>query len=108
MMMGLFLGLIDREIAKQILQAIEPQSECIGSGYSGISRGEWFKAWALVDPQHTLELLDQELAAQDPKLKRDAQNAAMEVVELWLTVPSERCKNISRRYSHMVPPNEEN
>jgi hypothetical protein len=108
MMMALYLGLIDPEIAKQVLQAIEPHSDCIGSGYNGILRIEWFKAWALVDPQHAADLAERELAsAQTPRAKQDAESGIQEVVELWLTAPGDRLRCISERYRHMFPPVEE-
>ncbi len=108
MMMALYLALIDPAAAKQVLQAIEPHSDCIGSGYSGISRTEWFKAWALVDPQHTVALAEREIAsAKDPKAKQAAESGLMEVVELWLTPSGDRLNNISGRYRHMFPPTEE-
>lgn len=109
MMMALYLALIDPDNAKQVLQAIEPHSDCIGSGYSGVQRYEWLKAWALVDPRHTMEVIERDLtSAKDSAAKQDSQGGLAEVVELWLTAPGDRLKNISERYRHMFPPVEEN
>ena len=105
MMMALYLALIDRAAARQVLQAIEPHSDCIGSGYSGIWRSEWFKAWALVDPQHTVELAEREWPRSRIPRQSRMPKARAEVVELWLT--ADRLKNISERYRHMFPPDEE-
>ncbi len=108
MMMALYLALIDPPTARQILQSLEPTSETIGSGYSGVLRIEWFKAWGLVDPQHAAELLQRKLAtAQEKRAKQDAENAVYETVELWLTPPGERLNNISMRYRDMLSPREE-
>jgi hypothetical protein len=105
MMLALYLAVIDRETAKLVLQAIEPHSDCVGYGYSGVWRGEWFKAWALVDPQHALELIEKELArTDDQRTRQNAESSAQELVELWLTAPSGRLKNIAQRYSDSFPP----
>ena len=55
-MMAMFLALVDRPLAKQMLQAIEPASASLGSGGSGVGSRDWLRAWALVDPPHAVEL----------------------------------------------------
>ena len=95
-MMAMYLALIDPQTAKQVLQAIEPASDSIGSGRSGVGRKDWLKAWALVDPQHALELADQEAArAENDNDKRNVANAVSEMVEsIWLARPSDRIRRI--------------
>jgi hypothetical protein len=61
--MASMLALVDPQTAKGILQSIEPQSEAIGSGMSGVGQDDWLKAWMLVDPRRGAELFDRELAA---------------------------------------------
>jgi hypothetical protein len=101
--MAMYLGLIDPQTAKQVLQAIEPASDSIGSGRSGVGRKEWLKAWAQVDPQHALELTDQEaLQAKNDTDKRTAANALSEMVDLWLAPPGQRIFIILGR-NNMLP-----
>jgi Carboxypeptidase regulatory-like domain len=93
-MMAMYLALIDPQTAKQVLQDIEPASDLIGSGQSGVGRKEWLKAWALVDPQHALELADQDAArAQNDTEKRIVSNAVTEMLErIWLARPIDRIR----------------
>jgi protocatechuate 3,4-dioxygenase beta subunit len=107
-MMAMYLALIDPQTAKQVLQAIEPTSDNIGSGMSGVGRDEWLKAWALVDPQHAVELTERELAsAKNDNEKRRAESTVSEMVELWFAAPGERLKNISQNSREMFPPEDE-
>lgn len=106
-MLAMFLALIDRDSAKQVLQSIEPQSDSIGSGFSGVGREEWFKAWALVDPQHARELVEKELAAdKDANASQRLESDISSIIELWLTAPGNRLKNISQRYRQLFRPDE--
>jgi protocatechuate 3,4-dioxygenase beta subunit len=105
--MAMYLALIDPQSAKQLLQSIEPTSDSIGSGYSGVGRDEWLKAWALADPQHALELADLEkTSAKDQNEKQRAEYALREMVELWVKEPGERLK-ILGRYQDMLPPEDD-
>jgi hypothetical protein len=102
--MAMYLALVDPPTAKAILHELEPVSEAIGTGYSGVGREEWLKAWALADPQHARELAERELAsAKDQEAKERAQYAVRSMVELWATDPGQRLKSLSRRYSNMLP-----
>ncbi len=92
--MAMLVALVDPAIARQMLQSVEPNSDAIGSGFSGVGRDEWLKAWALADPQHAVDLAEKELAAaKDATAKQRAKSAAMEMVELWLAAPGERLKS---------------
>jgi protocatechuate 3,4-dioxygenase beta subunit len=106
--MAKYLALIDPQTAKQVLQAIEPTSDNIGSGFSGVGRDEWLMAWALADPLHAVELMEKELAsAKDNNENQRAEDAVYEMVELWFSLPGERLKNIARRYPETLPPEDE-
>ena len=106
--MAMYLALIDPQTAKQVLQAIEPTSDNIGSGMSGVGRDVWLKAWALADPQHAVELTERELlSAKNDNEKQRAESAASAMVELWFAAPGERPKNISRNYREIFPPEDE-
>ena len=108
MVMAKYLALIDPQTAKRVLQAIEPTSDNIGSGFSGVGRDDWLMAWALADPLHAVELTEKELAsAKDNDEKRRAESAVYEMVELWFSLPGERLKNIARRYRETLPPEDE-
>jgi len=57
------LAFSDPQTARDLLQAVEPFDDLIGSGSSVIHRGEWLNAWALADPEHAKEVFEEELAA---------------------------------------------
>ncbi|MGD0518901.1 MAG: carboxypeptidase regulatory-like domain-containing protein [Thermoguttaceae bacterium] len=106
--MAMYLALVDPQTAKQVLQSIEPTSDNIGSGYSGVGRDQWLKAWALVDPQHAVELTERELAsAKNNNEKQRAENAVYTMVDLWFSLPGERLKNMSQNNREILPPEEE-
>ena len=106
--MATLLALVDAPAARQMLQTIEPGSDAIGSGSSGVGRDNWFKAWALVNPQHAADLAEKELAAaKDAAAKQRAEMASRAMVELWLAAPSERRTQVSRRFYQMIGLNEE-
>lgn len=93
---------------KVLLQSVEPASDSIGSGSSGVGRNEWFMAWAMVDPEHAAELAERELdAIKDAKMKQSTWYGAMECVNLWLAGPDERLKNVLRRVGGQFSPEEE-
>jgi hypothetical protein len=95
--MAMFLGLIDAPTAKQVLQGIEPNSDALGSGGTGVRRAHWLMAWALVDPPHAAELAAADLAsAKDQPSRQRAQADIMELVTLWTIPPSQRLRYLSR------------
>jgi hypothetical protein len=105
--MAMLLAFVDPETAKQLLQSIETHSDVIGSGYSGVGRGEWLTAWALADPRRAMELAESDLAsAKDQRDRQRAQSAAMEVVLMWLDPPRERLKSLCRRLGLDFPDEE--
>lgn len=95
---------IEPETAKKLMQPLEANSEAIGAGTSGsgMGREDWFKAWALADPRHALEMVERELAsAKDSNTKSRALLAVREVTELWLTEPDKRLELFTRRFGGM-------
>jgi len=101
--MAAFLALVDAPAAKQMLAAVEPQSASIGSGYSGVGRDEWFRAWAVADPGHAVELVEAEFAAaKDRDAKEAARRIATDIINLWTTPADERPKFLSQRFGHMM------
>ncbi len=105
-MMALFLAIIDPPTARQLLESIEPQSAAIGSGYSGVGRDEWLKAWALADPSHAVELSDKELTAtgKDDNQKRSTMSAVTQMIDLWLMPPGDRLKYLTERLGGIWTP----
>ena len=109
MMMALYLALIDPASAKQVLQAIEPHSDCIGSGYSGIWRSGVVQG---LGPGRSATHGGSGRAGvglgQGPQGKAGCgKRPRWKWLSLWLTPPGDRLKNISERYRHMFPPVEE-
>lgn len=81
------LGLIDRAAAKQILEAIEPQSHTIGSGYSNTRQQDWYEAWGLVDPKHAAKLFEKALSASKDQTTFDLQKSGLLGLVDLLTIP---------------------
>ncbi len=107
-MVAMFLALVDPPAAKQMLQSLEANSEAIGSGYSGVGRREWLKAWAIVDPPHTVDLAQRELAvAQDQNAKQMVGWAVMEIVDLWTCDPKDRVKRLIGYNPNIFSPDQE-
>jgi protocatechuate 3,4-dioxygenase beta subunit len=104
-MLAMFLALVDPDSAEQVLQSIEPQSELIGSGFRGIDRRVWLKAWALCNPRRAVELAEQAWTnAQKAAPKQRTESDIQEIVGLWLTVPDKRLKKLTERYPDMFLP----
>jgi hypothetical protein len=104
---ALFLALVDRPLAKEMLQAVEPNSEAIGSGCCGIGIRDWLKAWALVDPPHTVELVERQLAAaKDENAKRLLWYSVQGVLELWNSSRDDVLTRLAREYSNVFSPYE--
>jgi uncharacterized GH25 family protein len=102
---ALFLALLDRTLAKEMLQAVEPYSDSLGTGGSGIGVRDWLRAWALVDPPHAVELTQHHLAtAKDENAKRWVWSAAQEIIELWGGTPDDAVKRFSRDYVNVFSP----
>jgi hypothetical protein len=107
-MMALFLALVDRPLAKQTLQALESNSDAIGTGGSGVGNRDWLRAWALVDPQHAAESFARELAAaKDENAKRSVWYAGQEMVEFWTSDASNVVKLVTRGNGNIFSPNQE-
>ncbi|MGH7138209.1 MAG: carboxypeptidase regulatory-like domain-containing protein, partial [Pirellulales bacterium] len=49
--------------ARDLLRALVPASDLVGSGHSSVRRGEWLNAWALADPERAKQIFERELAA---------------------------------------------
>jgi hypothetical protein len=106
--MAAFLSFVDRPLAKQMLQAIEPTSDTLGSADTGFQRRDWLRAWALVDPPHAVELFERELAAaKDENSKRSAWYAGLEMVEFWTGDQSNIVKLITRGNGNVFSPDQE-
>jgi protocatechuate 3,4-dioxygenase beta subunit len=104
---ALFLALLDRTLAKEMLQAVEPYSDSLGTGGSGIGVRDWLRAWALVDPPHAVELAQHHLAtAKDENAKRWVWSTAQEMIELWGGTPDDAVKRFSRDYINVFSPYE--
>ncbi len=104
---AVYLALVDRPLAREMLQAVEPDCDALGAGCCGIGVSEWIKAWALVDPSHTADLVERQFAAaKDENAKRSAWYAAREAVELWSVDPGEVLKTIAQRYINVFSPYE--
>jgi hypothetical protein len=107
-MIALFLGLIDQPLAKSLLRSVEPASDAIGTGGSGVGHREWLDAWTLADPEHAVELATRALsAAKDAAAKENALNETLEMVQLLLTPPAERLERITRNRPDMASPDRE-
>jgi protocatechuate 3,4-dioxygenase beta subunit len=102
-----FLALVDPQVARDILETIEPQSEAIGSGISGVGQDAWVKAWLLVDPQRGEELFDRDLS--EIKDGSDASSRIYRLVEAadLLAAPSNEKPQYIMRSSEFRPPKEE-
>jgi|GEM_PF-2500563 len=88
------LGLVDRATAKQILQAVEPQSHVIGSGYSNTRRQDWYQAWGVVDPNYAVKLFESELAAAKSQSTYDLQKSGLlGLVDLLTMPPQDRTEH---------------
>lgn len=106
--MATFLALVDPETARQVLQSFESRSDVIGSGYSGVGRDEWLKAWALADPAHAVELAEREAASAKGQREKDiARSAADEMIQLWTSSRSEQIKQLARRHGIGLPDEED-
>jgi hypothetical protein len=104
---ALFLAMADPGAAKQILQVIEPASDAIGTGCTGIGRDTWFNAWALADPQRAMELVERELAsAKGNPAVENARRSATEMARLWATPPKDRPKLLAERFGNLASPAE--
>ena len=103
--MALFLALVDRRLAKETLQAIEPNCDAIGSGWCGIGVRDWLRAWALVDPAHTADLVERQLAAaKDENAKRLLWYGVQGVLELWNSSRDEVLMCLTRDYLNLFSP----
>ena len=90
-MTAVYLALVDRRAARQLLESLEPYAEAIGTGQSRVGRRDWLMAWALADPPRALELAKQELdGAQDEDARRRARSAVHAMVSLWTRAPTDR------------------
>ena len=104
---AMLLALVDRRLAKDMLQAVEPNSDAIGSGCCGIGACEWFNAWALVDPLHAAEVIERHFAApKDDNARQYAWYAAQEAVDLWKSDPDGILERLVRNYSNIFSPYE--
>jgi protocatechuate 3,4-dioxygenase beta subunit len=102
---ALFLAILDRTLAKEMLQAVEPYSDSLGTGGSGIGVRHWLRAWALVDPPHAVELAQHNLAtATDENAKRWAWSSMQEMVDLLGSDPNDSLKRLSREYINVFSP----
>jgi protocatechuate 3,4-dioxygenase beta subunit len=104
---ALFLALADPPLAKEMLQAVEPNCETLGAGCCGIGVRDWLKAWALVDPLHTVELAARHAAAaKDENARKSAWYAAEEVLDLWKVERGEVLKRLAQDYINLFSPYE--
>jgi hypothetical protein len=101
---ALWLALVDRSVAQQILAAVEPNSDVIGTRDIVQGRREWLRAWALVDPQHAVELARRELeAAKDDVAKRLTLRAIDDLIDLWTTPADNRLSYLVTPYEYLSP-----
>jgi protocatechuate 3,4-dioxygenase beta subunit len=104
---ALFLALVDRPLAKEMLQAVEPNSDALGSGCCGIGIRDWLKAWALVDPLRAAEMVERQLAAaKDENAKRLMWYTSQQMIELWSGNLNDVVKCLSRDYGNVFSPYE--
>jgi len=82
-----FLALVDPQVARDILQSIEPQSEAIGSGMSGVGRDAWLRTWLLVDPKRGEVLFDRELTEMKSKSGTESRFYTLVAAAPLLTAP---------------------
>jgi hypothetical protein len=106
--MAAILALADPLAAKEVLRGIESRSEGIGSGYSGIGREVWLKAWALADPKHAEELFDHELAKLKGTAKPDRERSGLiGMAGVLATPPAERFRDIAMNLGFSYPREED-
>jgi hypothetical protein len=106
--MALFLALVDLDIARQMLEDLQPRSELVGAGSSGIGRDQWVDAWALVDTRRTLEIAEQETAAaKKAQAEEYRTDYVASVMSLWSLPPDEMFERITLSLIDCNPPEDE-
>jgi hypothetical protein len=106
--MAVLLALVDPATAAEILVALEPQSDLVGSGYSGVPKDVWLKAWTLADPQHAMQLADRELAKVKEQRDGDLwRSGLLQVVDLWTAPAGERFRKVAGHLHNLSFPGEE-
>src|SRR5262249_18053457 len=105
---ALVLALADPATARQLLEALEPRSRVVGSGYSDVRRRHWFQAWALADPARAGALFDRELKTLLADSKADlAKSGLFDLVEILTIPPAERPRHLLRHWGAFWFPGEE-
>jgi hypothetical protein len=103
-----FLGLVDPQAARHILDSIEPQYREIGSGSSTDDRVIWIKAWLLADAKRGQTLFDEAFAAIKDKPGTDDEFYELADVPELLAVPLlEKSQHIVANHPDFRPPSEE-
>jgi hypothetical protein len=102
--MALILATVDTATARHLLLCAAPQQELIGTGYGEIGMGAWLRAWALVDPVHALDLLEEQ--ARKPASPEIAERE-QSVLELLTLPPAERPRFLMERIGPFWFPGEE-
>ena len=103
--MALFLGLVDPDIARQMLEDLQPRWDLVGAGSDGIGREHWVNAWALVDTQRALEIAEREMAAaKKARTERYPPDCVFWVMSLWSLPPDELFERITMNLMDFKPP----
>jgi len=106
--MAMLLALVDPEAARQVLTPLDPQSDSVGSGFSGVGHDAWLKAWAVADPKYAMELADRELARAKDRRDGDLSRSGLfEMVELWTLPADERFRRLAQHLHNLAFPDEE-
>src|SRR5262249_3233795 len=95
--LAILLASADRSAARKLLDVAEAHNEQIGSGGGNIRRREYLVAWALIDPQRSVGLLQAELE----KLKAagnglEERGELMDVLAIMTRTARERPRAIAR------------
>ncbi|TVS21048.1 MAG: hypothetical protein EA424_00865 [Planctomycetaceae bacterium] len=105
--MALFLALVDPDIARQMLEDLQPRAELVGAGSGGIGREQWVNAWALVDTRRALAIAERETAAFKAREEGRQRDYVASVMSLWSLPPDELFERITLNLINCNPPEDE-
>jgi hypothetical protein len=96
LIMATFLGLVDHQAARELLQCVDAQSGSLRPEANPALRWTWLKAWALVDPKRGQTLFDAAAASIKGGPANDSQfYELVDVADLLAAPPSEKARHIA-------------
>jgi hypothetical protein len=106
-LMALVVALVDREVARNLLESIEKHYPTAASGWNRGDHASWLKAWLLVDPHRGQALFDEACAAVRNKPGADGDFHEVVNAATLLAVPWREKPQYIWPYSDFRPPEED-